>query len=102
MENKNSKEPEIIKGFNFEKHGRGKGGQPRQGGLIFLIIQGVFLISIASYLIAEMPSHNVAGADRVQAVIIIALILTAGVALTIWSSIKLAHGRFRGGSHENT
>jgi hypothetical protein len=103
MDNKkNTGEPEIINGFNFEKHSGGKGGVPRQGALILMIVQGCFLITIGSYLLAEMPSHNVTGSDRIEALVIIVLILAGGALLTILPSVRLAHGRFRGGSHENT
>lgn len=95
--------PEILNGFNFEKRDRDKkkSSQPGQGGLILLIINGVFLIALGSYLLSGLSSESVTGADLVQAVIIIAVIIIAGALMTVISSIRLAKGRFRGGSHEN-
>ena len=95
--------PEILNGFNFEKRDRDKkkSSQPGQGGLILLIINGVFLIAVGSYLLSGLSAGSVTGADLVQAVIIIAVIIIAGALMTVISSIRLAKGRFRGGSHEN-
>ena len=101
-ENKRQVGPEILNGFNFDKRDRSKKSrQPGQGLLILLIILGSIMISLGSYLLIEMPSHNVTGADRIQAFLIIGLMLAAGAFVTIIPAVTLAHGRFRGGSHEN-
>ena len=94
--------PEILRGFNFDKRDKNKkSSQPGQGLLILLIILGAFLISLGSYLLIEMPSGNVTGADRVQAIVFITIVLAAGAFVTVIPALRLAHGRFRGGSHEN-